>query len=266
MKFGIISDIHVGTENEHKGVFRKLSRHSLDLLENFIETMNREVKPSFVVNLGDAISDRSHDVDVSNYKDVLRRLSRLNCPVYHVIGNHEQWGMPENELLSFVEREHLYYSFDSDDYHGVVLFSRDPERTEITIDDEQAAWLEHDLKGTDKKTVVFVHHVLSDQDVTGNFWFDGNPGRMLIRNRSKIRQLFEKSGKVVAIFNGHTHWNRMDVHNHIPYFTIQSLVENFNNDDVPGSCYAVIEVGRKSIDVNVFGQDKEHFHYDFVSK
>ena len=266
MKFGIISDIHVGTENEHKGVVRKLSRHSLDLLEIVIETMNSEVQPSFVVNLGDAINDRSHDIDVSNYKDVLRRLSRLSCPVYHVIGNHEQRGIEEGELLRLTRRDRLYYSFDCAEYHGVVLFSRDPERVEITIDDEQSAWVEQDLSRTDKRTIVFVHHLLADQDLAGNFWFDGNPKRFLIENRTKIRRLIEKSGKVTAVFNGHAHWNKMNVHNGIPYFTIQSLVENFKNDDVPSGCFAIGDVSENSIDVNIVGQDKELFHYDFVSK
>ena len=264
MKFAIISDIHVGEESEHKGVIRKLSRYSLKFLDDFIARMNTEVKPGFVVNLGDMINDVSYEADVKNLKLVLEALKRLTCPVFHLAGNHEQWTIEKKELESLIGGP-VHYSFDASAYHGIVLFSEAYKGEDSTIGDEQKTWLQKELQNTHKKILVFVHHSLADQDLTGNFWFDERPNRALIGNREEIRKIMEESGKVVAVFNGHVHWNRMDVHNGIPYFNIQSLVENFNSDGVPAECHAVVEIDDKGIDVDVVGTDKAHYQYEFGS-
>lgn len=262
MKFAIVSDIHIGQEEEYKGVVRKMSRHSLSFLNSFIDKMNNEVKPLFVVNLGDSINDISHDVDVLNLKIAFGNLSKLNCPVYNLVGNHEQKTIEIDELEKLFNHKPLYYSFDQENYHFIVLFS---ERKDLLVFDDQKNWLKKDLDNTNKKTVVFVHHALADQDLTGNFWFENNPKRSLVKNREEIRQILENSKKVVAVFNGHLHWNKMDVHNDIPYFNIQSLVENFKNEDIPSNSYAIIELTPEIIDVDIQGADREHYSYKIIN-
>ena len=85
----------------------------------------------------------------------------------------------------------------------------------------------------------------------------------LVANRSEIRDIFEKSGKVLAVFNGHVHWNRMDIHNGIPYFNITSIVENFKNDDTPSESFAVVDLHHESITVDIRGNDSAHFQHSF---
>ncbi|MFA5791637.1 MAG: metallophosphoesterase [Candidatus Paceibacterota bacterium] len=262
MKFAIISDIHIGEEKEHKGIIRKMSRYSLEFISAFINKMNSEIKPFFVINLGDTINDINYNVDVKNLKIVISNFKQLNCPMYHLVGNHEQKTIKIKELEKLLNHKPLFYSFDQADYHFIVLFS---ERKNLSIEDNQKNWLKTDLEKTTRKSIIFVHHALADQDLTGNFWFEENPERALIINRKEIRKILEDSKKVIAVFNGHLHWNRMDVHNNIPYFNIQSLVENFQNKDIPSNSYAVVKLTNELIDVDIKGTDSQHYLHKIIN-
>ena len=76
--------------------------------------------------------------------------------------------------------------------------------------------------------------------------------------------MIENSGKVRAVFNGHAHWNHLDVVNGIPYVTLQSLIENVD-DDAPGraaAAHAVVDISAKRVSVNVFGEHPAHYQFD----
>ncbi len=83
----------------------------------------------------------------------------------------------------------------------------------------QLAWLAADLAAHPGPTIVLMHHSAADQDLTGNRWFEGLPHICLVRERRKIRRrCSERHGDVRAVaFNGHLHWNHVDVIAGIPY-------------------------------------------------
>ncbi len=156
----------------------------------------------------------------------------------------------------------LYYSFDSGKLHFIVLCSKVSGDETIWISNEQKKWLKKDLGSTDKKCVVFVHHGLADQDLTGNPWFEGNPENCLIANRKEIRNMLSRSKKVIAVFNSHLHWDRQDFHDGIPYFTIQSLVENENDMGLASETRAVVNIVDDKIDVEIIGNYCKNFSHN----
>ena len=262
MRFAVINDIHHGREELSKGVNRKLSRYSKELLIEFIEKMNTEIKPDFLVQLGDVVQDANYEEDTKNFKEVVNELKKLNCPVYHLVGNHDYLNIPEKELLTILNYKTFWYSCDNDKYHLIFLYSRQRPKNNITVSDEQVRWFSKDLEETNKKTLIFIHHSLANQNIKGNFWFDGRPDHCLVKQREEIRALIENSGKVIAVFNAHLHWNNITVHKCIPYITVQSLVENFNNDEVPSKSFTIVDLNEKYIYVKVYGNDgMEYKHY-----
>ena len=66
MKFAILTDIHLGPEGYHKGVLRKMNKDVKFFLDDFIKEMNNNVKPEFVVVLGDLIEDDNEASDRNN--------------------------------------------------------------------------------------------------------------------------------------------------------------------------------------------------------
>lgn len=265
MKFAIISDVHLGENCFIKGVDRKLGRHSKELLDKFVNIMNTKIKPDFVINLGDLIEDKDNKNDKKNYASGINILNKLECPLHNVVGNHELKHLKKSEIKRLSNLRNLYYSFDFKEVHIIILFSQ-WHIDRIIMDETQKIWLKNNLRKTKKKTLVFVHHPLADQSLKGNFWFEGRENKGLVSNRKGIRKILEdqsNSGKVIAVFNGHVHWNNLLVHNKIPYFTIQSLVENFNNKGIPAGAYAVCELNSRKIKCEVFGRDSCAMEYDF---
>jgi predicted phosphodiesterase len=259
MRFAVISDIHMGPEKFYKGVKLSLTDHALSCVKKFVDEINQDPKIKFVVQLGDVIDSTDLEYDKENYNLVLNLLKKLNCPVYHVVGNHDLQHLSEQGLKEIINYKELYYSFDVEDFHCIILFSKTIEKTDIKIDEEQINWLKQDLEKTNKKTLIFVHYSLSDQDLTGHSLFEGFPEVCLIQNREEIRSILTESKKVIAVFIGHLHWNRIDKHNSIPYFTLQSLVENLNNEGMPSNSYAIIDLTKDSIKVDIKGNDPQVF-------
>ena len=261
MKFAILTDMHLGPEGYWKGVLRKVNKDVKIFLDEFIEEMNTNVKPKFVVVLGDLIEDDNPISDKENIAYIVKLFKKLKCPVYYVAGNHDLKNISDSELAKLFHQSSLYYSFDSGSFHFIVLFSRALEKGNIAITGNQKIWLKEDLKKTGKKSVVFVHHGLADQDLKGNPWFEGRPESCLIANRKEIRNILDASKKVIAVFNSHLHWDKQDIHNKIPYFTIQSLVENEDDKGIASKAYAIVDITDNKIEVQIKGTYSKKFTF-----
>ena len=74
-------------------------------------------------------------------------------------------------------------------------------------------WLEADLASTDLRTIVFAHQRL---DV------DNHHG---VKNNAAVRTTLERSNKVLAVFQGHSHRNDLKEINDIHYCTMVAMVE-----------------------------------------
>jgi 3',5'-cyclic-AMP phosphodiesterase len=260
MRFVILSDIHLGPEESYKGIVRKISRNVKPKLDNFIEEMNQKTKPGFVMVLGDLIQDENQAADKENVTYLAERMRALECPVYYAAGNHDLRNLSEQEFSGLLSMERLFYSFDEGSYHFIVLFSkRYEDGIRFHIPEEQVKWLKEDLKESDRECIIFVHYGLADQDLAGNPWFEGRPEKCLIKNREEVRGILSKSGKVIAAFNSHLHWDRMHLHDGIPYFTIQSFVENEQDKGVPSEAYALVQLSEQAIEVNIKGIYQKKF-------
>lgn len=270
MKFAIISDTHVGSSGgDYKEVQRKLISESERLVKQFVEKMNRQDLPEFVVNLGDSIEDvNDRKIDIKEFKKVIELLSKLKMPSYWLVGNHDLRTLDQDEIAEMLGYKHMYYSFNHGGYHFIVLsFIMTGDHTRVhgdiytEVPKEQVEWLKDDLSKTNAPTIVFTHYGLAEDDMKGNFWFETAPEKGLIGNRRQIRKILEEHGNVRAVISGHQHWNRMFVHDGIPYFTVTSLVENFKNDSIPSEAHTIVDLEEDKIVVDVRGNDPARFEY-----
>lgn len=261
MKFAILTDIHLGPNASYKGVLRKLNKDVKVFLKEFIDEMNDNVKPSFVIVLGDLIEDDNETKDKNNIKYIVETLKKIECPVHYVAWNHDVINISEDDLVELFNQENLYYSFDKWDYHFITLFSKVSEDRTIWITEEQKEWLKNDLDATNKKCIVFVHHSLADQNLIGNPWFENRPENCLIANRTEIRSILSSSEKIISVFNGHLHWNKHDIHDNIPYFTVQSLTENEDDKWIASEAYWIVEIIEDKIDVEIKGNYPKKISY-----
>lgn len=283
LTFGVCTDLHFGPAALYKGKLRKLTAHAGALVEAFAERMAAEVKPDFVVNLGDDIEDEGHDADLARYLDCMRALGKAGVDLVHVAGNHDTVNLSPAELLDVWrssapwlasalpaagEAERLYYAFDRGGVRFIVLHSVEAPDRNISVHEAQRAWLEAELAATTLPVIVLVHHSLADQNLAGSRWFEGRAHVCLVQERKEIRALLEQHQArsrhgVLAVLNGHLHWNHVDVIRGIPYVTVQSMIENLD-DDAPGRparAFAVVRVSPKRVNVDIGGEEPARYQF-----
>lgn len=265
MRFALISDVHFGPQASYQGKLRKLTHQAEDLVAGFARRMREEVKPDVVVSLGDVVEDESNEQDRARYARFVALLQGIGKPILHVAGNHDTINLAPAELCAlWGTSADLTYSRDFDGVHFSVLRTVEHRGERIELPEEQLQWLEKDLAQTSLPCVVLMHHPVSEMRLEGNRWFEKRPHLCRVVERRAAREIIERSGKVLAVFNGHVHWNHLDIIRGIPYVTLQSLIENLD-DDAPGraaAAYAVCDLDDRRLVVNVYGAEQLRYQLE----
>lgn len=265
VRIALITDVHFGPRAYHEGKLRKLTDQAGALSRAFVERMQREDKPELVINLGDVIEDANREQDLLHYAEFVNILGGLSARVVHVAGNHDQINLSEADLCKlWGHTGRLFYSFDQGGVHFVVLQTDEVRDTAIHLAAEQIEFVRTDLAATQLPTLIFMHHPASDQLLVGNRWFERAPHVCRVAERKALRSVIEASGKVLAVFNGHVHWNHLDVIAGVPYVTLQSLIENLDAD-APGraaAAHAVVDIEPRRLLVDVRGQEPIRYQFE----
>jgi hypothetical protein len=151
----------------------------------------------------------------------------------------------------------------------VILHTHEVKDRDVSLDEPQLAWLEAELARLETPAFVAMHHPVADQHLVGNRWFEGNAHIALVRERKRVRRMIEATnarggpGRVLAVFNGHVHWNHLDVHGGIPYVSLQSLIENLDEDRPgrPAAAHAVVRVSRSRVVVEIAGEETVRYQF-----
>lgn len=268
LTLGFVSDLHYGPEARFEGRLRKLTAHAGSLTAAAVAAVDR-VGVDALVNLGDDIEDESHDLDLARYQECQAALRHSRAPLINVAGNHDTIHLKARELLHVWEGalgapRALHYSLDLRGWHLAVLHTVERRDTDIAVSSEQLDWLRADLAAARRPTVVLMHHSASEQELDDSRWFSRAPHLALVRNRAEVRAVLEGSGVVRAVFNGHLHRNHCDVIRGIPYVTLQSLVENLEDDapGLPAATWAVARLSESRVVVRVRGNDPARYQFE----
>ncbi len=191
-------------------------------------------------------------------------LSEFEGPIHHVIGNHDVYDLSKEEYLAGVGAESTYYSFDIGAYHVVILdaqFTKDGAdyghvswMVQGTIPEEELEWLRNDLAATDKPAIVCVHQPLDvDYSLTA-----GGP---TVWNSVAAREVLASSGKVIAVFQGHTHDSGYSLIDGIHYVTIAGMVDH-GEPTPPSWAQVTLDPAARTIGIEGFGlQDSLDLDY-----
>jgi alkaline phosphatase len=239
VKVGLVTDVHYA-DAEARGT--RHYRESLGKIREAVTRLNAE-KVDLAVCLGDLI-DTPHPPDPRKEAGFLRTITgafgKLNAPRHFVLGNHCVSALTKERFLEGCSQARSSYSFDRNGVHFVVLdacFRKDGaayapgtfQWTDTDIPPAQREWLEADLEATPQKAVVFVHQRL-DEPATANYRVHSAPA---------VRAVLEKSGKVLAVFQGHSHKNELQTIGGVPYVTLAAMVEG---SGAASSGYSVLRV------------------------
>lgn len=223
-RIGLITDLHYA-DTPDRGA--RNYRESLTKASAAVLYFNAQ-KPDFVVELGDMIDALPMPTAESEAQFLTRiqaEFARLKMPRHYVLGNHCIYSLTKPRFLNLCAQRKSYYAFDKGNFHFVVLdacYRKDGvdygnlnfDWTDTDVPLKERNWLAADLKATKRKTVVFIHQRLdvpADKDDA-------------VHSASAVRQVMEESGKVLAVFQGHSHVNDYQQINGIHYCTLDAVV------------------------------------------
>jgi alkaline phosphatase len=235
LRVGLVTDLHYA---DKAPTGTRHYRKTLVKLEEAATQFEKD-QLNFLVELGDLI-DAADSVDAEqNYLTTINREFSLICKDRHyVLGNHCVDTLKKEEFLGQVEQEKSFYSFDRGQFHFVVVDScfrsdgepygrKNSQWTDTNVPAAQLEWLEADLKENDKQVIVFAHQRL---DVSNNHG---------VKNNVSVRKVFESSGRVLAVLQGHSHHNDLKEINGIHYCTLVAMVEGEGADN---NGYSLMEI------------------------
>ena len=252
LRVGMITDLHYA-DKPPAG-----SRHYREALPKLAEAAAHfaKEKPRFIVELGDIIDAAdSVDVEKAYLTTINKEFAAISDDRHYVLGNHCVDTLTKEEFLKGVQKKATHYSFDREGVHFVILDAcftsegkpygrRNFKWTDANIPQEQLNWLTTDLKSTDHRVVVFVHQRL---DVEGNH---------AVRNAAAVRKVLEASGKVLAVFQGHSHKNDYREVGNIHYCTLAAMVEGSGEQN---NSYAMMDIHASGA-IRITGQRKQKSH------
>lgn len=255
MRFGMVTDTHYADADPNGSRFY---RETPAKLSECVELMNTQ-KVDFLIELGD-FKDQDRKPNEQNTLEYLKKIEGIfqtfNGPKYHVLGNHDMDSISKPQYLECITntgiaRDRSYYSFDKGGVHFVVFdanYNSDGsdydhgnfDWTDSNIPAAQIDWLTADLAATKLPTICFSHQL-----------YDGS-GIYYVKNAPQVRQVFQDSAKVVAVFQGHYHEGDYNQIEGIHYYTLKAVIEG---SGVENNAYAVVEVDPQA-NITVVGYRK----------
>jgi len=221
LRVGLLTDVH------HADKDTRGSRHYRDSLEKLREAIAvfNEHEPAFVVHLGDLI-DAGTDIEqeMKNLQEVEGVMATLEAERHYVLGNHCVDGLTKDEFIAHTALETAHYGWERGGIKFIVLDScyrtdgeaygrHNFEWTDPNIPADQVAWLKETLAQGDGPVIVFAHQRLDDA------------GQYCVRNAPEIRAVLEESGRVLAVFQGHSHRQDYQQIQGIHYCTQVAMIE-----------------------------------------
>ncbi|MEA1950186.1 MAG: metallophosphoesterase family protein [Planctomycetota bacterium] len=221
LRVGMLTDVHY-SDCATRGTRRY--RESLKKMAEAAEKFRASGVTS-VIELGDFI-DTGADLkkEIANLKLIEAEFVACAKDRHHVLGNHCVSNLTKEEFLGTVGAKAAHYSFDRGGFHFVVLdacyrsdgvaYSRHNfDWKDTNISPPELEWLEADLAQTKKRTICMVHQRLDEGRPYG------------VKNAQKVRRVFERSEKVLAVFQGHNHINAYNHIGGVHYCTLHSVVD-----------------------------------------
>lgn len=235
LRVGLMTDLHYADKAPTK---TRYYREALAKLDEAVEHMNRE-KPTLVVELGDFIDQAdSVEKEIEWLRAMESHFARLSMPRHYVLGNHCVGTLTKQEFAANTKAAGVFESFEA---AGVTFVSLDAcfredgtpysrknfDWKDANVTKAELAWLEAELVKASGPVIVFAHQRL-DLDK-----------EHAVRNAAEVRSLLEKSGKVLAVFQGHSHKNDYQQIAGIHYTTLMAMVEGTG---LESSGYTMLDV------------------------
>lgn len=239
LRVGLMTDLHYADKPPTKTRFY---REALAKLDEAVEVMNRE-KPNLVVELGDFIDQAdSVEKEIEWLQTMESHFAKLSMPRHYVLGNHCVGTLTKQEFAANTKASGGHESFEAGGVTFLILdacfrsdgtpYSRKNfDWKDANLPASQLSWLESELNKASGPVIVLAHQRLDADKAHA------------VQNAPAARALLEKSGKVLAVFQGHSHKNDYQQIAGIHYTTLVAMVEGSGMENSGYSMFEVLADG-----------------------
>lgn len=268
MKIAIVNDIHIGQALIRSGKMRAASHLVREILPNFLDYIIKQHSPDLLINLGDLIRSVEKYEDLKNYKNSIQDFKGLSCPVIHLIGNHDIKKLAVNEVEQIWQELGFHQkSYGIKEIGGVTFLwlgmDYQPEKhCKFTLPSDQLTWLENTLNKIQQPTIIFSHCAIDDQDVTGNFFYEGYEVKhkrdFFLENAEKIQKTISKNCFVKMVVQAHLHYFHAKIYHGIPHITCPAMADNLCapsiSEHIP-EIYSMLMFSEKQLVLKAFSRE-----------
>ena len=260
VRFGMAADSHYALKEPLED---KHYAEALLKMRECTDTLNLEGL-EFLIHLGDFKDEgplRDPERTLSYLRVMEWKFQRFDGPVYHCLGNHDLDSISKQQFLGTVKNTGIdptksFYNFWAGQLQCLVLdsnydsegrdhfFLEGSDWQHPYIPEKQLDWLEKELDDWKGPSVIFCHHPF--------FPFYHNDHKYHIDNFEKVRQVIADSGKVQAVFFGHTHHELLQEFEGIPYIGLDSMLEGRFTER---NCFYIAEFSEKVLRLNRFERE-----------
>lgn len=212
LRIAHMSDVHIRPDalGRFRQVLSQMQHEKVDFILNGGDSV-------FAVNYNDITRERVYEL-WDAWDESLQSLSN-NTPVYSCLGNHDMWwAAPDEDDRMYgkpyaVKRlgiPHRYYRFQKGKWNFIIL---DGNNNGVNLDEEQYAWLEHELESIAPGTPVLLmsHYPLLSTTTIWKKDFYAN-------DYQRLKKLFYTHRDKVKLYLGaHTHLLDKTVYNGVTY-------------------------------------------------
>lgn len=253
LKINLINDVHASSTGKDGNGIRRLKFDYQDLLNNMLSSVNK-FEPNLIVFNGDIIDGTRVPAQIGMKElELMRQYADQNfyAPKVWTIGNHELRSVDRQQWKDSLDIDYMDKVMEDESYKIITLdsmYSSGPDDTTESslsgklVSDQQFAWLENELKNSEKIKVIFMHQPpLVGPDVKLGY----NPVGTV-----ELQELFAKY-EVAAVFSGHVerllHKNILGV----DYYILPGLSKN----DIYNNAFTRIRMINREAVVNLFYKD-----------
>jgi hypothetical protein len=254
VRVGLLTDLH-HAEKDRAG--SRYYREAIPKLREAVAALGQQ-KIDLAIELGDIIDAADTlEKEIHHLKSIEAEYAKLKCPRHYVMGNHCLHTLTKDEFRKHTGAGKSHYGFDAGGIRFLILdacFNKKMEPyqrknfkwNDANIPPDQIAWLGQELKAAKGKVLVFVHQRL-----------DLKPAEPHTINQCvEIRNLLSKSGKVLAVFQGHNHKNDHKTIDNVHYITLRAMIEGTGEAN---NGYGILEVmGDGSIRLQGYRKQAEY--------
>lgn len=214
MKIAILGDFHYSLmENGTSDMKQARDNAYSAMLDQFLQA-----EADFHVSLGDF----THEGYPEEFKYLFNRVKKSGRKFVHVLGNHDTYSIPKNDILELTGQER-YQVIETKEARLIFLDStKEMNRADWggELDTEQVTWLELQIESSGEKPVlVFAHHPVYDTTTRSTM------EKLSIHPSIDMKTVLNKKNGVGFYFCGHNHANSIVQHDKWHYIQTAACLD-----------------------------------------